>query len=163
MGQAIESDRARLGAEGFAEQLKKEGLTEAGLRARYSDEARQELLRRNLLQKEVFGKVTVTDSQVQKSFTDNKEKIGRKPRALRVLDLFVRTTPDSMIEQAQRKRAEDVEMEIVGGLAFDEAAKKYSDDEKSRAQGGLLPPLLARGPRRPFLREGRLHACRWEM
>jgi peptidyl-prolyl cis-trans isomerase SurA len=141
VSQAIESDRARLGAEGFAEQLRKEGLTEASLRARYSEEARQELMRRNLLQKEVFAKVTVTDAQVQKSFSENKEKIGKKPRALRVLDLFVRTTPDSMIEQAQRKRAEDVEKEIVGGLAFDEAAKKYSDDEKSRAQGGLLPPF----------------------
>lgn len=141
VSQAIESDRARLGAEGFAEQLKKEGLTEAGLRTRYSEEAQQELLRRNLLQKEVFAKVTVTDAQVRKSFTDNKEKIGKKPRALRVLDLFIRTTPDSLIEQAQRKRAEGVRSEIVGGLAFDEAAKKYSDDEKSRAQGGLLPPF----------------------
>jgi peptidyl-prolyl cis-trans isomerase SurA len=139
--QAIESDRARLGAEGFATQLKREGITEAELRTRYSEEARRELLRRNLLQKEVFSKVTVTDAQVQKQFTDNKDKIGKKPRSLRVLDLFMRTTPDSLIEQSLRRRAEDVRKEIVGGLAFDEAAKKYSDDEKSRDQGGLLPPF----------------------
>lgn len=141
VNQAIESDRARLGAEGFATQLKKEGLTEAELRTRYSLEAKHELLRRNLLQKEVFAKVTVTDAQVLQSFQQNKDKIGKKPRALRVLDLFVRTTPDSLIEQAQRKRAEDIRKEITGGLAFDEAAAKYSDDEKSRSQGGLLPPF----------------------
>jgi peptidyl-prolyl cis-trans isomerase SurA len=141
VSQAVESDRARLGAEGFAAQLKKEGITETELRARYSQEARQELLRRNLLQKEVFAKVAVTDAQVLQSFQQNKEKIGKKPRALRVLDLFVRTTPDSLIEQSQRKRAEDIRKEIVGGVAFDEAAKKYSDDEKSRPQGGLLPPF----------------------
>jgi len=141
VSQAIESDRARLGAEGFAAQLKKEGLTEAELRARYSEEAREELLRRNLIQKEIFSKVTVSDAQVQKSFTDNRDKIGKKPRTLRVLDLFVRTTPDSLIERAQERRAEDIRAEIVGGMAFEEAAKQYSDDEKSRAQGGLLPPF----------------------
>jgi peptidyl-prolyl cis-trans isomerase SurA len=141
VGQAIESDRARLGAEGFATQLKREGITEAELRTRYSEEARRELMRRNLIQKEVFSKVSVTDAQVLKQFTDNREKIGKKPRSLRVLDLFVRTTPDSLIEQAQRGRAGDIRKEIIAGLAFDEAATKYSDDEKSREQGGLLPPF----------------------
>gem|GEM_PF-816806 len=137
--QAIQGDRERLGAEGFAAELKKEGIGESDLRARYADEARKELLRRQLLQKEVFSKVSVTDADVTKAFHDNKDKIGKKPRAVRVLDLFLRVTPDSTIEQTYRKRANDVQAEIKGGLSLDQAAKKYSDDDKSRDNGGLLP------------------------
>ncbi len=90
---AVQGDRERLGAEGFANELKKEGINEEQLRQRYGDEARKELLRRQLLQKEVFSKVSITDADVQKAYQENKDKIGKKPRALRVLDLFVRTTP----------------------------------------------------------------------
>lgn len=136
---AIQGDRERLGAEGFAAELQKEGITEAQLRSRYTEGARSEFLRRQLLQKEVFSKVQVTDADVQKSFLENKERIGKKPRALRVLDLYIRVTPDSTIEETYRKRAEEIRREIAGGLSIDAAAKKYSDDEKSRDNGGLLP------------------------
>lgn len=136
--QAIEGDRARLGAEGFATQLMREGITETDLRARYSQEAKSEMMRRQLLQREIFSKIQVTDAQVEKYFRDNKEKIGRKSRALRVLDLYLRVTPDSTIERTHRSRAEQIRGEILGGLAFDVAAKNYSDDERSRDSGGLL-------------------------
>lgn len=136
--EAIEGDRARLGAEGFAAQLMREGITESDLRARYTQEAKSEMMRRQLLQREIFSKVAVTDTQVEKYFAENKAKIGRKPRALRVLDLYVRVTPDSTIERTHRSRAEQIRKEILGGLAFDEAAKIYSDDERSRDSGGLL-------------------------
>jgi peptidyl-prolyl cis-trans isomerase SurA len=135
---AVDGDRGRLGPDGFAAQLTKEGITEADLRARYAAEARKEMLRRQLLQREIVAKVVVTDAQVEQQFRENKDKIGKRPRALRVLDLFVRTMPDSLIESTYRKRADEVRTEIDGGLAFEEAAKRYSDDEKSRDQGGLL-------------------------
>jgi peptidyl-prolyl cis-trans isomerase SurA len=135
---AIDGDRQRLGPDGFNAELTNEGITEADLRARYASEARKEILRRQLLQKEVVSKVTVTDAQVEQNFRENKDKIGMRPRALRVLDLFVRIMPDSLIESTYRKRAEEVRKEIEGGLAFEEAAKRYSDDEKTRDDGGLL-------------------------
>jgi peptidyl-prolyl cis-trans isomerase SurA len=136
---ALQGDRERLGAEGFASELQKEGLTESQLRGRYADTARSDFLRRQLLQKEVFSKVQVSDADVQKSFVDNKEKIGKKPRALRVLDLYVRVMPDSAMEGDYRKRAQAVQDEITKGLPLEQAAKKYSDDDKSRDNGGLLP------------------------
>jgi peptidyl-prolyl cis-trans isomerase SurA len=61
-----------------------------------------------------------------------------RPRALRVLDLFVRTTPDTLIEATHRKRALEIRRELDGGLSFEDAAKRYSDDEKTREEGGLL-------------------------
>jgi len=136
--EAIRGDRERLGADGFAAELLKEGITETQLRTRYMEDARKESLRRQLLQKQISSKVEVTDTQVEKYFRDNQEKIGKKPRALRVLDLFVRTTPDSVIEQTYRKRAEEVHGEIQTGLSFEEAARRYSDDAKTREQGGVL-------------------------
>lgn len=135
---AINGDKERLGADGFARQLDLEGITESELRVRYTEEARKEFLRRQLLQREILSKVSVTDTQVQQYFQTNKEKIGKKPRALRVLDLFLRVVPDSTIEMTYRARAAQVRNEILGGLAFEEAAKRYSDDEKSREDGGRL-------------------------
>ncbi len=135
---AVESDRERMGPEGFTAELANEGITEADLRSRYAAEARKEMLRRQLLQKEVVAKVSVTDAQAEQHFRDNKEKIGMRPRALRVLDLFVRTTPDTLIEATHRKRALEIRREIDGGLSFEDAAKRYSDDEKTREEGGLL-------------------------
>ncbi len=134
----LQGDRERLGAEAFAAELVREGISETDLRTRYADEARKEFLRRQLLQKEIVSKVVVSDAQVEQHFRENKEKIGKRPRALRVLDLFVRVTPDSLIEKTFRGRAEEVRKEIAAGLSFEDAAKRYSDDEKSRDSGGVL-------------------------
>ncbi|MBD3161316.1 MAG: hypothetical protein GF346_03860, partial [Candidatus Eisenbacteria bacterium] len=46
--------------------------------------------------------------------------------------------PDSVVEENYRQRAEEIREEIVGGLPFEEAARRYSDDERSAEQGGLL-------------------------
>ncbi|MBD3162359.1 MAG: hypothetical protein GF346_08450, partial [Candidatus Eisenbacteria bacterium] len=136
--EAIRSDRERMGPEAFARQLEIEGLTEPELRSIYEADLREEFLRRQLLQREVFSKVTITDADVRRHFEENREKIGQKPRALRVLDLFVRVAPDSVVEENYRQRAEEIREEIVGGLPFEEAARRYSDDERSAEQGGLL-------------------------
>jgi peptidyl-prolyl cis-trans isomerase SurA len=137
--ESVKGDRERLGAEGFAKELQNEGLTEVQLRSRYAEEARKEYLRSQLLKKDVFSKVAITDADVQKSFQDNREKIGKKPRALRVLDLFVRVAPDSMVEKNYRKNADEIRQKIAGGLSMDAAAREFSDDENSRENGGLLP------------------------
>jgi len=134
----IQANRDRLGDEGFASQLLAEGLTEDELRSDYATKLHEEFLTRQLLQREVYAKVTVTDTQVLRHFEENRDKIGKRPRSLRVLNLFVRTTPDSLIENTYRERAGEVRTEILGGLSFEEAAKRYSDDESTADKGGLL-------------------------
>lgn len=137
--ETIRGDRERLGGEGFAEQLKREGVTEAELRAIYAEDLRKDFLRRQLVQKAVFSKVEIAESQVDQHFRENREKLGKKPRALRVLDLFLRTKPDSVIEASYRKRAEQIRADLVAGsIGFEEAAKQFSDDERSRDRGGLI-------------------------
>ena len=136
--QALRADRERLGPEGFARQIELEGLTESELRAIYEADLREEFRRRQLLQREVFSKVSVTEADLREHFDENRERIGQKPRALRVLDIFVRVTPDSVVEESHRRSAAKIREEILAGLAFDEAARRYSDDERSADQGGLL-------------------------
>lgn len=136
--EGIRADRERLGEEGFLSQLAAEGLTETELRAIYSEDLRNEFLRRQLIQREVFSKISITDAQVERHFQENREKIGKKPRALRVLDLFMRTMPDSAIEKTYRRRAEEVYDELKAGLSFEEAVRRYSDDSRSAEQGGML-------------------------
>jgi peptidyl-prolyl cis-trans isomerase SurA len=137
--ETIRSDRERLGDQGFAEQLQREGVTETELRSIYAEDLRKDFLRRQLIQKEVFTKIEVTEAAIEQHFKENREKIGSKPRALRVLDLFVRTKPDSVVEASYRKRAEEIREDLLAGkLTFEEAARQHSDDERSRDRGGLI-------------------------
>jgi peptidyl-prolyl cis-trans isomerase SurA len=137
--ETIRGDRERLGEEGFAEQLKREGVTEAELRAIYAEDLRKDFLRRQLVQKAVFSKVEIAENQVDQHYKENRDKIGKKPRALRVLDLFVRVKPDSVVEASYRKRAEQIRADLAAGkFGFEEGAKQFSDDERSRDRGGLI-------------------------
>jgi len=135
---AIKGDQERLGAAEFAAELAKEGITEADLRTQYAADLRDDFLRRQLVQRDVLSKVVVTDLQVENHFKENRASIGKRPRALRVLDLFVRVSADSAIEVSYRKRIDEIRREIAAGMAFEQAAKLYSDDDRSRDAGGLL-------------------------
>jgi len=119
------------GPESFREQLKARGLTEAELRADYREEARKVLVARRLVQKEVGPRVTTTEADARLFYEQNREQLPKKPRALRVRDIFFRTRPDSVLEARVRDRALEVRGKILGGLAFDEAARRYSDDPKA--------------------------------
>lgn len=125
------------GPAAFQDQLKKQGMTEQELRTRYREEARKQILANKLIQKEVKPQITVSDSTVRRFYEENRSQLPKKPRALRIQDLFIRTRPDSVVEGRTLQRAEEVRGKILGGLSFADAAAQNSDDPRGKEGGSL--------------------------
>jgi len=133
----IQSNVEQMGEQGFRDELRKEGLTEAELRARYAEEARKQILARRLIQKEVQPKVVLPETAARDFFDENRDQLPKKPRQLRIQDLFVATRPDSVIERRALERAQDVRQKILDGMPFEEAVRTYSDDPRAQDGGRL--------------------------
>ncbi len=135
---AIQKNMEQLGSkQAFDDQLKKEGLTLPQLEQRYTDEARKQLLAQRLIQKDVRPKIALSEEDVQKFFQENRDRLPKKPRSLHVLDLFVMVRPDSVLDLRARDRAATARNAVLGGMAFEEAAKQNSDAPDA-AEGGHL-------------------------
>jgi peptidyl-prolyl cis-trans isomerase SurA len=125
------------GPDGFSAQLKKEGLTEEALRARYAEEARKQMLAGRLIQKEVKPKIVVPDDAAKRFWDENRSQIPKKPRQLKIQDLFVATKPDSIIDRRALDRALEIRGKVLAGLLFSKAAADYSDDPHGKEGGSL--------------------------
>lgn len=106
----------------FAKALKDAQMTLDDLR---------EFTKNRLLQErvnnKVVGKITVTDAEMQDYYEKNKDQF-KDPEQVKVSHILVKTE-----DEAKKIRAE-----IVGGLDFAEAAKKYSTDAATKTKGGDL-------------------------
>jgi peptidyl-prolyl cis-trans isomerase SurA len=126
------------GREAFEEQLRREGLTEEELRQRYREDARKQLLANRLVGQEIRSKVEVTDADVRAFYEENRDQLPKKPKLLRVSDIFIRLRPDSMVEARRYAEALQIRQEILDGrVTFEEAARLYSDDPSSDNGGDL--------------------------
>lgn len=111
-----------------------------------------DLTARNLLDKNIRGKIKITDDQVKKFYDDNQEKFQR-PESFRVQHIYiphfsaemVKTTPREELMKKQDKLSKEAEKrigEIYGkikpGTNFGKMARKYSEDEGSAEKGGDL-------------------------
>lgn len=111
-----------------------------------------DFLARELLDRQVKGKIDIADGEVQKFYEENKERFLR-PESYKAQHIFVSIYPpemlekqsveelaskkDSLIAQAKQKISQ-VQSEIKGGADFAALAKKYSDDAGSAEKGGDL-------------------------
>ncbi len=134
---AIANNIHNLGEDGFRDELKKQGLTEDGLRARYREDARKQIMITKLIRKNITPKVTVSDSAIVRLYNDQRAQLPKKPPRFWVQDLFVQIKPDSVLLDRARARAVEIRQKIKGGLSFAEAANRYSDDTQAGTGGAL--------------------------
>jgi parvulin-like peptidyl-prolyl isomerase len=107
---------------------------------------------RQLLNEQIKGKITISDTDVKKYYKDNKKKFYR-PESYRTRHILAAIFPSDMLrsspvnelqskkEELTRKAEEKIEAilkELKEGANFEELAKKKSDDEASRENGGDL-------------------------
>ena len=86
-------------------------------------------------------KVSVPPSDVQRHYNDNIQQY-QTPEQVKASHILLKT--DGKDEATVRKRAEEVLKEVKSGGDFAALAKKYSEDEGSKANGGDLD-YFARG------------------
>lgn len=107
---------------------------------------------RKLLNEQIKGKINIADADVKKYYEENKQKFIR-PEAYRTRHILAATFPPDLLKSTPvaelqsrreelRKKAEEridaIIKELKEGANFEELAKKKSDDEASRGNGGDL-------------------------
>jgi parvulin-like peptidyl-prolyl isomerase len=124
--------------EAFSE---KSGLSKARMRAN---------LERNLLIERLAGRtrasLKVTEAEVKEYYQAHLEDFRRNESVTLAHILFRESQGDPLA------RAKKAHAEIKGGLAFEKAVKKYSDDALTKDQGGSLG-TLKRGEMLPEMEE----------
>ncbi|HEY5234369.1 MAG TPA: peptidylprolyl isomerase [Verrucomicrobiae bacterium] len=128
--------------EAFDQRLKTNGLTEAGVRAKVTEEATiQAVLQREL-------KINVTDDDVHKFYDSHRSSSFETPEMARVSHILIFTVdpvtrgPLPADQQlSQRKLADELLKNIRAGVDFQALAKQYSEDPGSKENGGVLPPF----------------------
>src|SRR4051812_27491604 len=107
----------------FQKFLQRSGLTQADV----FYQQRNQLLQQKLTEKVTKAQSKVTDAQIAAYYNKNKSKFATPERR----DLRIVLTK-SQARAAQAKRA------LQSGQSWKDVAKKYSVDQASKAQGGLL-------------------------
>jgi peptidyl-prolyl cis-trans isomerase D len=84
---------------------------------------------------QVGQKITVTPNEVQSHYNDNIQQF-QSPEQVRASHILLKT--EGKEEAAVQKQAEDILKQVKAGADFAALAKKYSEDEASKATGGDL-------------------------
>ncbi len=120
--------------EEFADAVEADGMTLADVR----EEGRREILMRQVQQRQISQRVTVTDRDVERFLNQQPSQQGQafieEARARHVL---VELTPTRNENQA-RARAEQARQRLQQGADFASVAREFSDDRGSAMNGGEL-------------------------
>ena len=119
----------------FADAVEADGITLASVR----DEVRREMLMRQVQQRQISNRVTVSDRDVDRFLSQQPSQPGSQNfiEESRARHVLVALTPTRDENQA-RARAEDVRERLSGGADFASLAREYSDDSGSALNGGEL-------------------------
>jgi len=133
----------------FDQRLMTNGLTEAGVRAKLTDDA----VAQAVIQREL--KVSVTDDEAQKYYDahtadyEQPEMVHISHILIFTVDPMTRATLSASQLDVRRKLSENIVKAVRSGADFSKLAKQVSEDLGSRANGGELQPF----PRGQMLHE----------
>lgn len=119
----------------FMTALAKQGI---GVK-RYRQELRSQLLRFKVVQAKLQGRVRVTDREIEQFYNEQVRQARSGDRA-RVAHILVKVGQDadaSTIAQKRRRAAAILER-ADAGAPFSALAKRYSEDDGTKARGGSL-------------------------
>jgi len=132
----------------FEDVLKQQGLTLDSVKKRLRDQ----LLVQRLIRRKVALRISVTEQEIDKYLTDNRDKLetGLTFEARHIL--FVpQAGAGEDGWQAARKKADAVYAQVLAGQDFSELAKKYSEDASAKDGGHL--GTLKRGELTPEIEQ----------
>lgn len=118
---------------------------------KFREEIRSEIISTRLREREVEGKLVISDSEVD-SYLANKAKIGNEEQEFHLAHILVVVPEQASAEkiQASRDRAEQAWSQLKGGADFAQVAAGYSDANDALKGGDLgwrpgdrIPPLFA--------------------
>jgi peptidyl-prolyl cis-trans isomerase SurA len=135
---AIASKKQELGGEEqYAEQLKKENLTEAKLREKYRGELERKILGSRLIDR-LFPRKPVPQAEAVAFFKAHPDKFPKVPAQVRVAVIQIPPMPDSIADLKGRNAALAARKRILAGEKFAKVAADVSEDPTSAHSGGDL-------------------------
>ena len=118
---------------------KKKGLEKDPTTRKQIDIMKNEYLARTYIQKEILGKIKLTDKDYEEYYNTHKKEF-ENPEMVRARHILVAVKPNATEEEkkAALKKAEDILEKAKKGEDFAKLASEYSDDPGSKAKGGDL-------------------------
>ena len=135
---AVASAKERMGGEtAYQEQLRKENLTEAGLRDRYRTDMRKQIVIEKLKQKQ-FPRHMVPQAEAEAYFKDHRDKFPKMPGEVRLQVIQITPEPDSAAAAAGLEKIRAIRKRLMAGEKFAKVAAEVSEDPGSANAGGDL-------------------------
>jgi peptidyl-prolyl cis-trans isomerase SurA len=107
-----------------------------------ADEQRRQLYAQRLIeaqrQKGKLRPIPPTDAQMREFWEQNKEQQPKRPATVSFRQIVIKPVPDSVARQRALQLAESLVVVLRHGADFAAAAKRFSGDSASAAQGGEL-------------------------
>ena len=107
-----------------------------------ADEQRRQLYAQRLIeaqkQKGKLKPIPPTDAQMREFWEQNKSQQPRRPATVGFRQIVIRPDPDSAAKRRAYQLAESLVVQIRHGADFAAAARRFSGDSASAAQGGEL-------------------------
>jgi peptidyl-prolyl cis-trans isomerase SurA len=117
----------------FEEAVKQQGIS----MAQYRDRIREEIQKSMLVNREIRGRVTVSNEEVARYYDAHKSEYATA-EGMTVRDIFFRVpSGDPAVVAEVQAKAEAVHKELVDGGNWDKLADQYTDGP-GKTQGGLL-------------------------
>lgn len=107
-----------------------------------ADEQRRQLYAQRLIeaqrQKGKLRPIPPTEAQMREFWEQNKDQQPKRPATVSFRQIVIKPAPDSAARLRAYQRAESLVVELRKGADFADAAKRFSGDSASAAQGGEL-------------------------
>jgi peptidyl-prolyl cis-trans isomerase SurA len=107
-----------------------------------ADQQRRELFAQRLIeaqrQKGKLRPIPPTEAQMREFWEQNRAQQPRRPATVSFRQIVIKPAPDSVAKRIAYQRAESLVVELRRGADFAAAAKRFSADSASAAQGGEL-------------------------
>jgi peptidyl-prolyl cis-trans isomerase SurA len=141
------AEQQKLTVQAMRNQMEKEGTTFASFR----EEIRQEIIMQRLREREVDGKIQISDAEVD-SYMAEADAQARAQVELNLAQILIRIPDNASAEQiaASQNRAETVMRQLRTGADFAKMAGTYSDANDALKGGEIgwrspdrLPPVFA--------------------
>lgn len=125
--------------EAYKKALKEAGITEKDL----SERAREQLMIQKYIATKLAPKATVSD-QAARDFYEKHKAEMQVPERLHVRHILIMAPPQASAADREKakQKAQDLLKRIQGGEDFAKLAQQFSEDPRSKAQGGDLGPIV---------------------
>ena len=130
--------------EQFQKELASRNLTPADMR----ESLRRDMLANKVMEREVIGKVTVSDDDIKQFFEANRASFNRPEDAVHIAQIVItptranqqvnRSGNDAATPQEAQQKAAMLMERLKGGAPFAELAADFSEDPQTSPRGGDL-------------------------